>query len=91
MINLLPAVLIGGPSHAGKSVLFYNLTRALRKRQIPHHALRVYPTSSDTCTCSQGKGKEMFASSTLMIPGMMNLLDIFVKTFLNASCLYSLI
>jgi len=48
MINLLPAVLIGGPSHADKSALFYNLTRALRKRQISHHALRAYPTDGDT-------------------------------------------
>jgi CRISPR-associated protein Csx3 len=48
MINLLPAVLIGGPSYAGKSALFYNLTRALSKRQISHHALRAYSTNGDT-------------------------------------------
>jgi CRISPR-associated protein Csx3 len=47
MINLLPAVLIGGPSHAAKSALFYNLTRALRKREISHHALRAYPADGD--------------------------------------------
>ncbi|GCE15836.1 CRISPR-associated protein Csx3 [Tengunoibacter tsumagoiensis] len=39
-MNLLPAVVIGGPPHAGKSVLFYSLTHALRERQIPHHAIR---------------------------------------------------
>ncbi len=43
MVNLLPAVLIGGPPHAGKSVLFYNLTRALRLRGIAHHAIRACP------------------------------------------------
>jgi CRISPR-associated protein Csx3 len=43
MVNLLPAVLIGGPPHAGKSVLFYSLTRALRQRNIPHHAVRACP------------------------------------------------
>jgi CRISPR-associated protein Csx3 len=39
-MNSLPAILIGGPPHAGKSVLFYSLTHALRERHIPHHAIR---------------------------------------------------
>ena len=43
MINPLPAVLIGGPPHAGKSVLFYGLTQALRARGIRHHAIRACP------------------------------------------------
>ncbi len=43
MVNLLPAVIIGGPPHAGKSVLFYSLTKALRERGIPHHAIRACP------------------------------------------------
>jgi CRISPR-associated protein Csx3 len=43
MVNLLPAVLIGGPPHAGKSVLFYSLTQALRERNIRHHAIRACP------------------------------------------------
>ncbi len=43
MVNLLPAVLVGGPPHAGKSVLFYHLTQALRARNIPHHAIRACP------------------------------------------------
>ena len=43
MVNLLPAVIIGGPPHAGKSVLFYSLTKALRERAIPHHAIRACP------------------------------------------------
>ncbi|MBO0792119.1 MAG: hypothetical protein J2P36_14395 [Ktedonobacteraceae bacterium] len=42
-MNLLPAVLFGGPPHAGKSVLFYNLAKVLRERGIPHHALRACP------------------------------------------------
>jgi CRISPR-associated protein Csx3 len=41
--NDLPAVLIGGPPHAGKSVLFYSITTALNKRSIPHHAIRACP------------------------------------------------
>ena len=36
----LPAILVGGPPHAGKSVLTYNLTRELRNRNIPHYVLR---------------------------------------------------
>jgi CRISPR-associated protein Csx3 len=43
MVNLLPAVIIGGPPHAGKSVLFYSLTKALRERAIAHHAIRACP------------------------------------------------
>lgn len=43
MVNLLPAVLIGGPPHAGKSVLFYSVTQALRERGVRHHAIRACP------------------------------------------------
>jgi CRISPR-associated protein Csx3 len=43
MVNLLPAMLVGGPPHAGKSVLFYHLTQALRAQGIPHHAIRACP------------------------------------------------
>lgn len=39
----LSAVLIGGPPHAGKSVLFYSITTALNMRSIPHHAIRACP------------------------------------------------
>ena len=42
-MNSLPAVLIGGPPHSGKSVLFYSLTIALRKQNITHHAIRACP------------------------------------------------
>ena len=42
-MNLLPALLFGGPPNAGKSVLFYNLAKALRERGIPHYALRACP------------------------------------------------
>lgn len=43
MVNLLPAVLVGGPPHAGKSVLFYSLTKTLHERGIAHHAIRACP------------------------------------------------
>ncbi|MGH2482755.1 MAG: CRISPR-associated protein Csx3, partial [Ktedonobacteraceae bacterium] len=43
MVNVLPAVLVGGPPHAGKSVLFYRLTQALRARGVDHYALRACP------------------------------------------------
>ncbi len=43
MVQQLPAVLIGGPPHAGKSVLLYNLTQALYERGIRHHAIRACP------------------------------------------------
>jgi CRISPR-associated protein Csx3 len=43
MVNSFPAVLIGGPPHAGKSVLFYQITQALRTHRIPHYAIRACP------------------------------------------------
>ncbi|WP_165423315.1 CRISPR-associated protein Csx3 [Ktedonosporobacter rubrisoli] len=43
MLNLLPAIVVGGPAHAGKSVLFYSLTHALHARGIRHHAIRACP------------------------------------------------
>lgn len=43
MANQLAAVLIGGPPHAGKSVLLYNLTHALYERGVRHHAIRACP------------------------------------------------
>ncbi len=42
-MNLFPAILIGGPPHSGKSVLVYNLTRALRAKRVPHYVLRACP------------------------------------------------
>ena len=41
--NPLPAVVIGGPPHSGKSVLAYSLTQALRERGVEHYVLRAYP------------------------------------------------
>jgi CRISPR-associated protein Csx3 len=42
-MNFLPAILIGGPPHAGKSVFFYRITQLLRERGIDHYALRACP------------------------------------------------
>ncbi len=42
-LNLLPAILIGGPPRSGKSVLAYSLSQALRKRNIAHYLLRAAP------------------------------------------------
>ncbi|BCX03538.1 MAG: hypothetical protein KatS3mg053_1476 [Candidatus Roseilinea sp.] len=42
-INLLPAILIGGPPHSGKSVLAYSLSQVLRARKIAHYLLRAAP------------------------------------------------
>jgi CRISPR-associated protein Csx3 len=41
--NPLPAVMVGGPPHSGKSVLVYSLTQALRERGVPHYVLRACP------------------------------------------------
>jgi len=42
-MNLLPALVIGGPPHAGKSVLAFSLSQALRTRNVAHYVLRAYP------------------------------------------------
>lgn len=42
-MNLLPAIVIGGPPHSGKSVLAYSLSYALRLRHVEHYVLRAYP------------------------------------------------
>jgi CRISPR-associated protein Csx3 len=43
LLHSLPAILIGGPPHTGKSVLTYSLTQALRKRYIDHYVIRACP------------------------------------------------
>lgn len=43
MVNMLPAIIIGGPPHAGKSTLTYNLTQALRRRRVEHFVIRACP------------------------------------------------
>ena len=43
MMELFPAILIGGPPHSGKSVLAYSLTQALRTANIDHYLLRACP------------------------------------------------
>jgi CRISPR-associated protein Csx3 len=42
-MNLLPAILIGGPPHAGKSTLAYHLSLHLRAHGIAHYLLRAAP------------------------------------------------
>jgi CRISPR-associated protein Csx3 len=39
-LESLPAILIGGPPHSGKSVLTYNLTMQLRRRNVDHYVFR---------------------------------------------------
>ena len=41
--NLLPAILVGGPPHSGKSVLAYLLSQRLREAHVPHILLRAAP------------------------------------------------
>ena len=42
-MNLLPAILLGGPPHSGKSVLAHSLSQRLRERNLPHYLLRAAP------------------------------------------------
>ena len=43
MLNPLPAIMIGGPPHSGKSVLAYSLTQNLRALRVDHYLLRACP------------------------------------------------
>ncbi len=43
----IPAVVIGGPPHSGKSVLAYALSQALRERDVLHYLLRAYPPDGE--------------------------------------------
>lgn len=43
MAPLFPAILFGGPPHAGKSTLVYRASQALRGRAVPHYVLRASP------------------------------------------------
>ncbi|GAB4559074.1 MAG: CRISPR-associated protein Csx3 [Anaerolineae bacterium] len=61
-----PAVMIGGPPHAGKSTLIYHLTHALRDRRVTHYVLRsapdgegdwAYESSPETVRILRIKGK----------------------------------
>jgi len=55
IFNPLPAVVIGGPPHSGKSVLAYSLTHALRRRDVPHYLLRAYPPDYEGDWFHQGE------------------------------------
>ncbi len=42
-MNLLPALLIGGPPHSGKSVLAHSLSQELRACKVEHYLMRAAP------------------------------------------------
>ena len=42
-LNLLPAILVGGPPHSGKSILSYSLSQALRSRKCEHYLMHAAP------------------------------------------------
>lgn len=42
-METLPAIIIGGPPHSGKSVLTYSLSQALRRKRVAHYVLRTAP------------------------------------------------
>ena len=50
-MNLLPAVLVGGPPHAGKSVLSCSLAQALRSRKCAHYLMRAAPDGEGDWAC----------------------------------------
>ena len=80
MINHLPAILIGGPSNAGKSVLFYSLTRALHERGVVHHAIRA---------CPDGEGNWYQEIQRQLDPDSMRLIRVkneWTPAFVNGIC-----
>lgn len=82
MVNLLPAILIGGPPNAGKSVLFYSLTKTLHERGVRHHAIRA---------CPDGEGNWYQEIHQVLDPEAIRLLRYNAKkgwneTFVNGIC-----
>ncbi len=57
--NPLPAVVIGGPPHSGKSVLTYSLTRRLRELGVAHYVLRAYPPDGEGDWFYEGPPEEV--------------------------------
>src|SRR5258706_2321095 len=43
MATRYPAIFVGGPPNSGKSWLTYQLSRALKRRQVIHYVLRAHP------------------------------------------------
>lgn len=65
-MQTLPAIVIGGPPHSGKSVFTYALTQALRAAKVDHYVLRACPdgegdwsqeTLPDTVRLLRNKGQ----------------------------------
>jgi CRISPR-associated protein Csx3 len=63
--NLLPAILVAGPPHSGKSVLAYLLSQRLREAQVSHILLRAapdgegdwsYESADEACVRQRQKG-----------------------------------
>ncbi len=79
-VNLLPALLIGGPPHAGKSVLFYNLTKTLHEQGVRHHAIRA---------CPDGEGNWYQEIHRALDPEMIRLLRLkkaWTESFVQGIC-----
>jgi len=58
IMNLFPAILIGGPPNSGKSILFYSLVQALRRLNLPSfYGLRAAPDGEGLWTQEVPPGK----------------------------------
>lgn len=56
----MPAILLGGPPHAGKSVLAYYLSQSLRRLGLPHYLTRAAPDGEGDWT-QEGEARAMQA------------------------------
>ena len=77
MTNRLPAIVIGGPPHAGKSVLFHSLTCALHEQGLRHHAIRA---------CPDGEGNWSQESDQETVEGLRSSLKVWPDSFVQRIC-----
>jgi CRISPR-associated protein Csx3 len=75
-MDTLPAVMIGGPPHSGKSTLAYHLSQELRVREVDHYLLRAAP---------DGEGDWSYQASTEVVRAI-RIKGPFTQRWVNAMC-----
>lgn len=77
-MNSLPAILIGGPPHSGKSVLTHSLSQALVARNCEHYVLRVAP---------DGEGHYSQEAEQALVQ-QLRVKSLWTETWIEAQCRY---
>ncbi|MCS7220806.1 MAG: CRISPR-associated protein Csx3 [Anaerolineae bacterium] len=75
-MDTLPAVMIGGPPHSGKSTLAYHLSQQLRTREVDHYLLRAAP---------DGEGDWLYQASSEVVRAI-RIKGSFTQRWVDAMC-----